>query len=52
MWQGLISHVDWSARTDQIENLALREVSVRMLVIPESIWGVLIKTFSEIRADS
>ncbi|KZV73284.1 eukaryotic translation initiation factor 5C [Peniophora sp. CONT] len=27
MWQGLISHVDWSARADQIENLALREVS-------------------------
>jgi hypothetical protein len=26
LWQGLISSVDWSARTDQIEGLALREV--------------------------
>jgi len=26
IWQGLMSSVDWSARTDQIENLALREV--------------------------
>ncbi|KAI0051913.1 ARM repeat-containing protein [Auriscalpium vulgare] len=27
LWQGLISNVDWSARADQIENLALREVT-------------------------
>ncbi|KAI0032232.1 ARM repeat-containing protein [Vararia minispora EC-137] len=28
LWQGLLSHVDWSsARPDQIENLALREVT-------------------------
>lgn len=26
VWQGLISSVDWSARPDQIESLALREV--------------------------
>ncbi|KAJ3748729.1 hypothetical protein DFH05DRAFT_1390508 [Lentinula detonsa] len=26
LWQGLISSVDWSARPDQIEGLALREV--------------------------
>ncbi|KAI0066091.1 ARM repeat-containing protein [Artomyces pyxidatus] len=27
LWQGLMAGVDWSARADQIENLALREVS-------------------------
>ncbi|KAI0268643.1 eIF4-gamma/eIF5/eIF2-epsilon-domain-containing protein [Gloeopeniophorella convolvens] len=27
LWQGLIAQVDWSARPDQIEGLALREVS-------------------------
>jgi hypothetical protein len=29
LWQGLMAQVDWSARPDQIEGLALREVSVR-----------------------
>ena len=28
IWQGLMASVDWSARPDQIEGLALREVSV------------------------
>lgn len=28
IWQGLLSSVDWSARPDQIEGLALREVGV------------------------
>jgi hypothetical protein len=28
IWQGLMASVDWSARPDQIENLALREVGV------------------------
>lgn len=28
IWQGLMASVDWSARADQIEGLALREVSV------------------------
>ena len=32
LWQGLMAQVDWSARPDQIEGLALREVSVRYLV--------------------
>ncbi|KAF8499895.1 hypothetical protein F5888DRAFT_1633502, partial [Russula emetica] len=27
LWQGLMAQVDWSARPDQIEGLALREVS-------------------------
>ncbi|KAI0321176.1 ARM repeat-containing protein [Amylostereum chailletii] len=27
LWQGLMAGVDWSARADQIENLALREVT-------------------------
>lgn len=31
LWQGLMSAVDWSARADQIEGLALREVTVRFL---------------------
>jgi hypothetical protein len=30
IWQGLMASVDWSARADQIEGLALREVSVRL----------------------
>ncbi|ELU42610.1 eukaryotic translation initiation factor 5C [Rhizoctonia solani AG-1 IA] len=29
IWQGLMASVDWSARADQIEGLALREVTVR-----------------------
>ena len=29
LWQGLMAQVDWSARVDQMEGLALREVSVR-----------------------
>ena len=28
LWQGLMASVDWSARPDQIEGLALREVGV------------------------
>jgi hypothetical protein len=28
IWQGLMGSVDWSARPDQIEGLALREVTV------------------------
>ena len=28
LWHGLLAQVDWSARPDQIEGLALREVSV------------------------
>lgn len=28
LWHGLMSSVDWSARADQIESLALREVAV------------------------
>jgi hypothetical protein len=28
IWQGLMASVDWSARPDQIEGLALREVGV------------------------
>lgn len=28
IWQGLMSSVDWSTRPDQIEGLALREVTV------------------------
>lgn len=31
LWQGLMSAVDWSARADQIEGLALREVTVGLL---------------------
>jgi hypothetical protein len=31
IWQGLMASVDWSARADQIEGLALREVTVRSL---------------------
>jgi hypothetical protein len=31
LWQGLLAQVDWSARPDQIEGLALREVSVFLL---------------------
>ncbi|KAG8678995.1 hypothetical protein FRC08_017305 [Ceratobasidium sp. 394] len=30
IWQGLMASVDWSARPDQLEGLALREVSVRV----------------------
>ena len=32
IWQGLISSVEWSARQDQNEALALREISVRTVV--------------------
>ena len=31
IWQSLMSSVDWSTRPDQIEGLALREVTVRTL---------------------
>jgi len=31
LWQGLMSSVDWSSRPDQIEGLALREVTVRII---------------------
>lgn len=34
LWQGLMAQVDWSARPDQIEGLALREVSVRCTTRP------------------
>lgn len=37
LWQGLMAQVDWSARPDQIEGLALREVSVRRLTPTVSI---------------
>lgn len=34
LWQGLMAQVDWSAaRPDQIEGLALREVSVRAKLV-------------------
>lgn len=32
IWQGLISSVDWSARQDQNEALALREINVCILL--------------------
>lgn len=31
IWHGLMATVDWSTRPDQIEGLALREVTVRGL---------------------
>lgn len=34
IWQGLMASVDWSARPDQIEALALREVTVVMNLLP------------------
>jgi 2-keto-4-pentenoate hydratase/2-oxohepta-3-ene-1,7-dioic acid hydratase in catechol pathway len=34
IWQGLMASVDWSARPDQIEGLALREVGVRASPVP------------------
>jgi hypothetical protein len=33
IWQGLMSSVDWSARPDQIEALALREVGVSTIYL-------------------
>ncbi len=33
IWQGLISSIDWSARQDQNEALALREISVRVILL-------------------
>lgn len=32
IWQGLMGSVDWSARPDQIEGLALREVTVDLSI--------------------
>ena len=32
IWQGIISSVEWSARQDQNEALAMREISVRTVV--------------------
>lgn len=40
IWQGLMASVDWSARADQIEGLALREVTVRVLEFLEVDFGV------------
>ena len=31
LWQGLMGSVDWSTRADQIEGLALREVTVNLV---------------------
>ncbi len=36
IWQGLMASVDWSARPDQIEGLALREVGVGCQIYPTS----------------
>lgn len=36
IWQGLMASVDWSARPDQIEGHALREVGVRAISTPQS----------------
>jgi hypothetical protein len=33
LWQGLMATVDWSARPDQIEGLALREVTVSLFTL-------------------
>src|ERR1700753_2018817 len=33
LWQGCISSVDWSARPDQVEGLAVREVEVTISTI-------------------
>lgn len=30
IWQGFVASIDWSARPDQIEGLAMREVTVRL----------------------
>ena len=30
IWQGLISSIEWSARQDQNEGLAIREITVRV----------------------
>jgi hypothetical protein len=51
IWQGLMASVDWSARPDQIEGLALREVGVSALVVHSA----PLKTYyccSEIRTHS
>ena len=34
IWQGLILSVDWSARQDQNEALAIREITVRRVSLP------------------
>ena len=34
IWQGLIASVEWSARQDQNEALALREITVRLVFLP------------------
>ena len=31
IWHGVMATVDWSTRPDQIEGLALREVTVRVI---------------------
>ena len=33
IWQGLVTSIEWSARQDQNEALALREISVRLVFI-------------------
>ena len=33
IWHGLMSSVDWGARPDQIEGLALREVGVSIPIL-------------------
>ena len=39
IWQGLISSVEWSARQDQNEALALREITVRLVFLPCRTYG-------------
>ena len=50
IWQGLISSVEWSARQDQNEALALREITVRLVFLPWRITDgpILVQNFSDI----
>lgn len=50
LWQALISSIEWSARQDQNEALALREISVRHSYI--SSLSVFLSTFAPILIES
>ena len=39
IWSGLINSVEWSARPDQHEGLAVKEVTVRVHLSPSLVVG-------------
>ena len=50
IWQGLILSIDWSARQDQNEALALREINVRIILYCHDVctWGSIADRWGDV----